>query len=1023
MKKTNGIVITLASIISVLVATIALSMGLSFSLYNKSVNGNGTYGEVSLRSYYECGSGTEEDPFVITRPRHLYNLSRLQGLGVYGEKKYFQLGKVDLGGIDSNGVPMCYINDSSNEKKPYLDMTGSDRDNNPINAIGSEALPFYGVFDGQNVEIKNLNVYANPQDAGLFGYTAHSSLIENLFLSNVTIHALGYTSEYADLYSPESTIGNNAWFVYDPNDSTATTNLVSSYPNTIFTYYYANNLSDFEYTVQGSSPIPAVSIHAPSNSYIFSSLLSGDLIMIDENDEVVPDLNRVFEFFKEKKAEEDAAFPVQASSSCSLVVSSIDRYGQKHSKVLLTLEYDFTLDSETANFISMGVRVSSDHGNNIGLVAGHCDGSINNCYVYNGSFQMNNGGAGYYKLSNGSDLGLIGRVGGTVQNILASESDVGAKEGKNIGVLDFTTIYRDIINNNSFANSQTAVGVTAGVTYNPVSTSKYLQYLRNYNGNYITIDEDAVSFKGRTIITNTDLGVFTVATDARTTGTNSDAGQNIANSVVLTDENLTVDDASGDDNYYIYYSTGEFQKTYHSGYATGLSFSNYLGSYNDKNSTQILRGQHFPRRSQLSRDSFETREARQNYFIRFKLDPGYRRGKGFYFSDVDTDTDGGAFIANYFNYKLVDQNSYHIPVSDNKCGVMLKTNLRQEVSSFGASFALPDPTPYQGLATTLYCLEDAEHKPYVSNMVNFEIKNELANVTVIAAPTDRTKPAALGIYKLDDGDFSGSIDYSMDNYNLKFTQAYTDPDYAFFMPTDANLSYFDYEVNSITQKGQIGTYDSAGNFTIATNATDATVPSEYNYTEFGYEAGKTRLFAHTFCLPKGRYCMGSASASGQCVPKIYYICAQGQDDGQFDFDDNVFASTDRVENVDFTSVPRFETDGTANIIISDISAYNPSSPTEYNKLGNRRLYVAFVNSDRSLFGDSVASNLSFTYDPNDGKFKITSTLTGQNLADIMTHIAVDNYKPTLTNGDQKDLTVVLLGIESNGQVIVYPAGN
>ena len=1023
MKNKKRLSIVLTSTVTVLIAATILNMGLSLSLYSKYVNGNGTYGEVSLRSYYECGSGTEEDPFVITRPRHLYNLSRLQGLGVYGEKKYFQLGKVDLGGVDSNGVPMCYINDSSSEKKPYLDMSGSNLDTNPINAIGSEALPFYGVFDGQNVEIKNLNVYSNPQDSGLFGYTAHGSMVKNLFLSNVTINALGYTDAYADLYSPESTIGNNAWFVYAPNDGGESINLTKDYPNTIFTYFNANNATDFEYTEQGSSSVPTVSIHAPSNSYIFSTLLSGDLVTLNEDGEVLPDLTRVFEFFKEKKNEVDAKFPIQASSAASLIVSSVDRYGQKHSKVLLNLEYDFTLDSNSATFISMGVRVSGDHGNNIGLVVGHCDGSISNCYVYNGAFQMNNGGASYNSLPNGSDLGLIGRVGGTVQNILASESDVGAKEGKSIGVLDFTTIYRDIITDTSFDGSHTQSGITAGVTYAPNQNTKYMQYLRYYEGNYITIAEDAVTFRGRQIVTNTDLGVFTVATDARTTGMNANAGENIDRSVVMTDEDLTIDDASGDDNYYIYYSTGEFNKTYHSTYGTGLNFGSYVDNFQNASSTSILLGRHFPRKDQVTRESFETREARQNYFVRFKLDPGYRRGKGFYFSDVDTETDGGAFMANYFNYKLVDQNSYHIPVGNNKCGVMLKNNLRQEVSSFAASFACPDLTPYQGVARTCYALEDAEHNPYVSNMVNFEIKNELANVTVIAAPSDNSLPSALGVYKIDNSDFTGQIDYTMDDYDMRFTQSYDDPDYAFFMPTTNSLAYFDYRVNSLTQKGEIGTYSSGGTFTAATNATDATVPSEYNTTEFGYEDGKTRLFAHTFCLPKGRYCIGSAARNNQCVPKIYYMCAQGQDDGQFDFDDNVFASTDRVENVDFINTPRFALDGTENIIVSDITAYNPSSPTDGNKLGNRRLYVAFVNSDRSMFGDSIPSNLSFTFDQSTGKFLIASTLTGQDLIDVMTRVAVDNYKPNLTNGDQKELTINLFGIESNGQVIVYPAGS
>ncbi len=1015
MKKINVLSALLTSTISLAAVAVVLNIGSTIALYNKTVSGNGTYGEVSLRSYYECGSGTQEDPFVITRPRHLYNFSRLHGLGLYGEKTYFQLGKVDLGGIDSNGQPLCYVDDSSNTRISYLDMSSSDFNTIPINAIGSEALPFYGEFDGQDVEIKNLNVYANPEDAGLFGYTAHGSSVHNLFLSEVTIHALGYTSDYADLYNPESTIGNNVSFVYNPNDgSDITTTIDKEYGDTLFSYFYANNTTDFEYTEQGSSPIPFVTINAPSNSYAFNSLVSGDLITINEQNQIVPNMDRLFEFFKEKKNEDEAKFPIQASSSVSLVVSSTDRYGQKHSKVILSLEYDFTLESGSSNFISMGVRVGGDHGSNIGLVVGHCDGSVYDCYVYNGHFRMNDGGAGYSNLANGSNLGLIGLVGGTVQNILADESDVGAKEGKNIGVLDFTTIYRDIIDNNSFVGSHAASGVSTGVTYIPVSTSKYLDYLRVYNGTYITKEANAVSLRGRAIVTNTDLGVFTVATDSGTSGNGADSDQNIDSSLILT-ENLAIND-----NYYIYYSTGEFNKSMNS--KTGSDFSKYLSSYNSASTTadssHILLGHHFPRRDQISRESFELREARQNYFVRFKLDPNYRRGKGFYFSDVDTDTDGGSFMANYFNYKLVDQNGHHVAIGNNKCGVMLKDNLRQDIGNLSASFALPDLNPVQGKPVKAYCLEDGEGNRHLSNMINFEVKNDLANVTILAAPSDRSKAATLGIYKLDDGDFEGSINYETFSYDLTFKQSYTDPDYAFFMPTDDHLSYFDYRVNNLTRKGEIGTYSSDGTFTVASNATDATVPTEYNLTEYGYTSGKTRIFAHTFCLPRGRYCVGSASkGNDQCVPKVFYLCAQGQDDGQFDFDDTVFTSDDRVEDVDFVNVPRFANDGTENISIVDITTYNPTSPTEGNRLGNRRCYVVLVNSDRTLFTDSSNSNLSFEYNQSTGKFVISSTTLS-----AIEHIAVDNYNHSYA-GDPKQLTVVLIGIESNQQVIVYPAGD
>lgn len=1014
MKNRKGIFAIYIGIISVLVSTIILSVGMSIALFEKYAEGNGTYGEISLRSYYECGSGTQEDPFVITRPRHLYNLSRLQGLGVYGEKTYFQLGKVDLGGVDSNGLPMCYADDSSTTQKPYLDMSGSDQDTNPINAIGSEALPFYGEFDGQNVEIKSLNVYANPQDAGLFGYTAHGSIVKNLFLSDVTIHALGYTNDYSDLYSPESTIGNNAYFVYDPNDSTATIDLTSSYQNTIFTYFYANNLTDFQYTQEGSSPVPEIAIHSPSNSYTFSSLLSGDLITTNQDGEIIPNLTRLFQFFKEKKDEEGAAFPLQATSTASLIVSSVDRYGQKHSKVLMTLEFDFSLYSATSNYISMGVRLGSDHGNNIGLVVGHCDGSVVDCYVYNGAFEMNNGGSGYYSLDNGSDLGLIGRVGGTVQNILANESDIGAKEGKNIGVLDFTTIYSQIIDENSFAaNPPAAQGVSGGVTFTPASTAyeEYEKYLRYYNNQYITLQKDAVSFAGRKIITNKDLGVFTIATDPQTPD-GSYSGVDLDKSVILSESKA---DLTYNNNYYIYYTTGEFNKEYQNTYG-GSAIADYLDNYNSRNNDHFLAGYYIPSKEQVTRDSFITREERQNYVIRFKLDPG-RRNRGFYLCDVDKDTDSGAFFANYFHYKLVDQDGLHIPVNDNKCGLMLKDNLRQEISSFSASFGLPDLYyPGSGNYRNPYCLQDSEGKNYVGNMINFEVKTNLANVTIIAAPTDASKGAALGVYKLNDNDFSGNIS----DYTLIFNKLSNNPDYAFFMPKTSNLAYFDYKYNETTNKGEVGTYDNNGDFIAGSRK--ATVPAENGVVESLYN-GNTRLFAHTFCLPKGRYCIGSASKPDQSVPKVYYICAQGQDDGQLDFDDTVFASDDRVENVDFLNVPRFDTNGNALITIDNtIESYDPSDPVTGDNLINRRLYVALVNSRRSTFTDDFCY-ISFIYDPVSGKFYIASIKDNVDTKNAITFIAVDNYNHSFEESPPKQLTVSLLGNESSGHVIVYPTNN
>lgn len=1036
MKKARFFTIFYLAISTLLVSTIALSVGLTITLFNKEVEGNGTYGEVSLRSYYESGSGTSiNDPFIITRPRHLYNLSRLQGLGVYGEKVYFQLGKVGLAG-DTSGLPMCYPDDNTSDRVvPYLDMSHSDKNTNPINAIGSEALPFYGEFNGNNVEIRDLNVYASPQDAGLFGYTAHGSKVYNLFLSNITINALGYTSDFKDLYKekvdPEiegdSLIEDDVWLTYNPHavSGNVTTDFKAGGNTYNIKYSSFHADADFNYTETGSSPTPTVSITDNSTDYDPYYLISGDLIKENANKQIVPNFTRLFEFFKTERSKQGATFPIQATSSVSLVVSSMDRYGQKHSKVVLNLEYDYSLETAASTSISLGVHLTGDHGNNIGLIIGHCDGTITDCYVYNGSFVMNNGGSSYTKVENGSDLGLIGKVGSTVQNVLAVQSDVGAKEGKNIGVVDFTTIYNDVIDANSFPqNPSTPQGLTQGIVYTPRSDSDYLQYLRYYLNQYVTYSTGSVSFKGQTIIKNDDLGVFTIATDPKTEGGPS-SGDYLTRSVVLSE---STDQLTVNGNYYIYYATGEYNKDYHTKYG-GTTFDNYLSNFNSKNNSYILPGYSLPQKDQVTRDSFYSRESRQNYFLRFKLDPN-RDYKGFYLSGLDTDTDGGAFFANYFNYKLVDQDGIHIATNDSHCGLMLKNNRREEISSFSASFGLPDLTDNtSGTLVRAYCSQDSQGNKYVGNMINFEITTAMANVTVIAAPTNpggkTDKCAALGIYKLENNDFLTEDDTG----SIYFKKNYNQPDYAFFMPADGNLAYYDYHYNGTTQKGEIGTYTSNGTF--VPNAKKATVPSDYNVTEYGYSSGKTRLFAHTFCLPRGRYCMGSASSANQYVPKVYYICAQGQDNGQFDFDDTVFASTDRVENVDFTKVARFDENNEEAIIPNDentvITSYNPSG----NNIVDLRCYVALVNSQRSTFLNTMPSCVSFKYDEDTSRFIVSAILEDEqgNQTDTraaIKYIAVDNYEHSYASpSPRKNLTVYLIDQASNNvtnatNVVVYP---
>lgn len=1014
-KKSLGLTITYLSIFSLITASVAV--GVSFALYTNDddMKRDGTSGEISLRSYYESGTGTEHDPYVITRPRHLYNLSRLQSLGVYDTKTYFQLGKTGLNG-DTSGLPVCYLDDASMTTVPFLDMSSSNYSYEPINAIGSEAVPFYGEFDGQNIEIKNLTVYANPEDAGLFGYTAHGSIVHKLFLSNVTINALGYTDEFANLYGSSSTAGNGASFSYSV-DNYNTTFLISDTEKVESMSFDASAIFNWDGTGDEpviSTPAPVIGPSSSNQSYRYKILISGDFLSDNGNGTVSVNLAEVYKFFKKEKAE-TTSFPLQASSSISLVASTTDSNGLDHSKVVMTMMFDFSLATADTNYLTMNAHLSANHTNNIGLIVGHCDGTISDCYVYNGGFVMNNGGsfstATYHPMENGSSFGLVGLVGGTVHNIVASEADAGTSAGKDIGVLDFTTVYKDIITNTSFSNSQ-SLTPSAGVTYVPSDSLKYRDYLRkNGAGQYVTLEANSVSFNRQKIITNSDLGIFTIATDKTGSGMNEDASNDLQNSVVK------YQDVSVDSSYYVYYSTGEYQK------GKGISYDNYRAAIKTKTPSDFYPGYHFPRYNQITTESFDQRNRHQNYVIRFKVAGDYRTGKGFYFSDVDKTTDGGSFMSHYFENILVDQNGNPIPASLNssKSGVMLRNSLGQEIRSFSSSFATPDLSANGSL---MYCISNETYNNPAANMVNFEVKTDLANVTIVSASADPTKAAAVGIYKIDglERKTSGGLKY--------IDRSYKDPDYAFFMPAENQLAYFDYTVDN-SGTGKIGVYkydNTQGEFVFneANTHTNATLPKSYEVTscpggEYGYDSTQTttRLYAHTFKLPKGSYCVGSATGttnSGESVAQIYYLCAQGQTDGQISFDDNAFASRDEVKNVDFLKKECFTYDFehgtyTQNITVGEATSYDPEHST---LVENHRCYVSLMTSDRSLFDDELC-DLQFEY--SDGKFKITSTTTG-----AIIYLAVSNYANSHAGLEIPNTVVSLLGgADSTANKIFYPS--
>ena len=101
-------------------------------------------------SYYESGSGTQADPYIISDKIHLYNLSWLQYIGYYNAFKSFNAAAAD-------DIVQCYFSVSKD-----IDMGGLT-----IPPIGTEKYPFLGNFDGGNYTISNFTISNDdPTSAG-----------------------------------------------------------------------------------------------------------------------------------------------------------------------------------------------------------------------------------------------------------------------------------------------------------------------------------------------------------------------------------------------------------------------------------------------------------------------------------------------------------------------------------------------------------------------------------------------------------------------------------------------------------------------------------------------------------------------------------------------------------------------------------------------------------------------------------------------------------------------------------------
>ena len=956
MAKRKSIVILLASLIAtsaVSLSMMALSMAW-FKGMGDQTNEENLPGVIGLRGYFFSGTGTEEAPYEIVTPVHLYNLSRLQNYGIFPEKAYFRVGHI----FNEEDGYQC-IDQTTGDYVDVLDMAPFFT-NNPsmsIRPIGSESTPFHGTFNGNGIPIKNLKIAGYPEDIGVFGYVSYDGEIEGLVCQDLEVQSLGYTkvtsddtyklfsADIDDLFANASylTSGTNLDFYNYEEISAGNYGYVRANPvpenpglkningvggvsysgidinlvddtdlyNGYFVPTFPNvNNDPFTYTWSVSSPL-----------IVGSKVLNLDLDSDGEADELMMfNLSKLKETGPDKfNSGDDMQLDVRLSLIASVTVDGIiySRVIQSYlceffSHKTLFGEGEFSV-SIYCNYVIPTDPYHADtnykHGNNIGFLVGHLDGSLTHSYVYRGTFKFNDDG--YNPIKAETQVGLVGEVGTNVINAL--DPDYNQTIHGETGVMNFTRIYSGIRSDFLGNGTETIkVGQESGKKYisydsvinngNDSLFSLYSSYLRHtLNNNYITgsfsdtgnnwsswqdytipnrtieSDFNTVDFlynnliqddrdgEGR-VTTDRGLGVFKIATPRNTSANAGNYGDHIF------DNMGQCKIVSGAPYSKVYFSTAEYDHT----------VAGQLPWGNDSSSIEPLRATTLPTNSNVF--TFDYPFSRDyNYVFELDLSQNTPTSMNNYMYNTNS-----TFLTNYLKSVLIDKYGRSVTHGDYRFGFMFRSAENYTINSLSSYMPISAPG-------SLASYSDGNYYP--SNTIVFNIDNDNgANVSIVGNQHN------ISIYKFKtDGTGSVTKLYTMKCENTDIIDSHR---------------YFSYDYRD----GYSG------------NTSELAVPyAEHLMGDDG------ALYAHIFKLdklPEGwAYAIGSSDSGDSNKANLYYLAVQGQTDG------TIGTSMAKVGNVlddvDFLIDEPTKVDYVVNVeTVGDVEtttiSYNSSKLAEFN---------------------------------------------------------------------------------------------
>lgn len=948
-KKTLG----LAVLTCLSFATLVVAQTYMLFVAQKEITGSSDKitGSVGLRQYFDSGSGSESDPYIITRPTHLYNLSRLQSLGAFPTTKYFQVGKLMEDGDTAYKV---YKSDSSSNTQTTLDMT----DYRSLISIGSTSSPFFGIMDGKNIVIKGLTIDSEPEDIGVFGYISSGASVSNMVFSDLTVTDKGYSIYLSSLFSPTTSYDDVAGILTcDTTDITTDGLSFSSLSFTdlskSFSLHVPSGLpTQLDTTISGVATSFPISYNIrTTNDGIFNYTTEGQDFSIDTSGTGSLYNNVSF-------TQATASVSIRFYVTANVTISNI-RYAKIVSTFDMVLGHNGT--EASGETFDMSVYREPDttynysHNTNIGFIAGHTDGGIHDSYVYNGKFVLNQSSTSDFVHQKAeSENCLVGEVGINIDNKISPASNY--ESAGDTGIINFDSIYSNVRDKSVDSTGSMTEGSYTYYFFDQLDGNLYDDYLRKkraYNSSTstyyyqcITDADKSIDFIGRQIIKEDDtysrgLGIFQL----NTANADYDVTQNYANG--LGDFAVTYDPSQTYSTFY--YSTAELDAT-----SNGtVTPSTYYGTNkvtdwkpnSDVSSLSINTGTTLPltsgvssfdslaNSSLFSSPSFETNT---NYLIKSTLSSSL---SNYYFSNTSS-----TFLKDYFTYKLKDKLGSSIASTSSDFGLMIKEKSGTTFANTTNFSSYLKLTGNNGTIGTVSVTDGDTTVTVPSKAIQFTINNDYgANITVLAS-----------------SEKIGSSTTNTSNYLCLYKEGSTDgyrPDYAMYLPNstvdDTDSSNMPYYFN----------YDET---TRNITSTKASLETNGSYIP--------RLYAHTFYIPQaGTYFLGTPTGTSY----VYYIAVQGQNGkGNLGGRKTVYIGTDTIDNMDFLLYdPEKNSKVAANIYIAanfsadtsvtpgtfQVTVNNPNGTyDDTNQTGTNKLKLVYDDSLTSaLIQNATKSTFSF----------------------------------------------------------------